>query len=257
LHWVVTLSKPFMNRTQLRTRIAQEEFCKNEIDRMLKNSQTKAIMPVITIELLDEHIRSGKQLFNDSEIEAAYRLATKKLTHFLRHDIYIGAKYYDAYGSRMSRYGVLKPLGHLKYKLLPPYTETAEALVDWIPTRIKHHIQERLGIVPTLQDPATRTKLSRSAEHFLNLVHDQINKTPANFEIFSFAVLKVHLEKFACKIYRDTRTAAHDQGVDLSTNLVWSTRSRNSGFELSKKLRSYMASLNVILTEHGFKMAMW
>ena len=26
------------------------------------------------------------------------------------------------------------------------------------------------------------------------------------------------LEKFACRIYRDTRTAAHDAGVDLSTN---------------------------------------
>jgi hypothetical protein len=50
------------------------------------------------------------------------------------------------------------------------------------------------------------------------LIQEQINKTAANFEIFSFAVLKVHLEKFACKIYRDTRTAAHDQGVDLSTN---------------------------------------
>jgi hypothetical protein len=31
-------------------------------------------------------------------------------------------------------------------------------------------------------------------------------------------VIKIHLEKFACKIYRDTRTAAHDKGVDLSTN---------------------------------------
>ena len=31
-------------------------------------------------------------------------------------------------------------------------------------------------------------------------------------------MIKVHLEKFACKIYRDTRTAAHDKGVDLSTN---------------------------------------
>jgi hypothetical protein len=36
--------------------------------------------------------------------------------------------------------------------------------------------------------------------------------------MFSFALIKVHLEKFACKIYRDTRTAAHDIGVDLSTN---------------------------------------
>jgi len=31
-------------------------------------------------------------------------------------------------------------------------------------------------------------------------------------------VIKVHLEKFACKVYRDTRTAAYDKGVDLSTN---------------------------------------
>ncbi len=57
-----------------------------------------------------------------------------------------------------------------------------------------------------------------SKESFLALVHEQIDKTPANFEIFCFAVLKVHLEKFACRIYRDTRTAAQDSGVDLSTN---------------------------------------
>jgi len=50
------------------------------------------------------------------------------------------------------------------------------------------------------------------------LVRQQIDKTPANFEILSFAVIKVHLEKFACKVYRDTRTAAHDRGVDISTN---------------------------------------
>jgi len=54
---------------------------------------------------------------------------------------------------------------------------------------------------------------------FIELIRAQINRTLANFEIFSFAVLKIHLEKFACKIYRDTRTSAHDAGVDLSTNL--------------------------------------
>ena len=31
-------------------------------------------------------------------------------------------------------------------------------------------------------------------------------------------MIKVHLEKFACKIYRDTRTSAHDKGVDITTN---------------------------------------
>jgi hypothetical protein len=106
----------------------------------------------------------------------------------------------------------------LKYELLPPFTHEAEKLVRWIPKRIKEHIDERLGIVPLLKDSSTRTKLAESPEKFERLLRDQIDRTPANFEIFSFALIKVHLEKFACKIYRDTRTAAHDKGVDLSTN---------------------------------------
>lgn len=53
---------------------------------------------------------------------------------------------------------------------------------------------------------------------FAELIDKQIDINPTNFEIFAFAILKVHLEKFACKIYRDTRTAAYDKGVDLSTN---------------------------------------
>jgi hypothetical protein len=50
----------------------------------------------------------------------------------------------------MSRYHVLRPIGHLKYELLPPFTHEAEKLVRWIPKRIKEHIDERLGIVPLL-----------------------------------------------------------------------------------------------------------
>ena len=72
--------------------------------------------------------------------------------------------------------------------------------------------------MPLLRAPSTRAALAEQPEKFLSLIREQIVKTPANFEVFSFAVLKVHLEKFACKIYRDTRTAAHDKGVDLSTN---------------------------------------
>jgi len=142
----------------------------------------------------------------------------RDLKEFLGHDVHVGAKYEDAYGMRMSRYGVLKSVDHLKYELLPPYTDCAQALCGWIPSRIKQHIEERLGIVPLLQNVATRVTLAESKSDFLNLIGKQIDKTPANFEIFSFAVIKVHLEKFACKIYRDTRTAAHDKGVDLSTN---------------------------------------
>ncbi len=60
--------------------------------------------------------------------------------------------------------------------------------------------------------------MSKNGQTFINLLSKQIDINATNFEIFSFAILKTHLEKFACRIYRDTRAAAHDKGVDLSTN---------------------------------------
>jgi hypothetical protein len=195
-----------------------DAFCKAEIERMLKNSQTKVIMPVVALGLLKTFAASGKTSYSDTEVRKAYQSAVRDLKEFLGHDVHIGAKYEDAYGMRMSRYSVLKSLDHLKYELMPPYTECAQSLCDWIPPRIKQHIDERLGIVPLLQNVTTRVSLAEDKSKFLKLIEQQIGKTPANFEIFGFAVIKVHLEKFACKIYRDTRTAAHDKGVDLSTN---------------------------------------
>lgn len=47
---------------------------------------------------------------------------------------------------------------------------------------------------------------------------ESIEQNATTFEIVSFALIKVHLEKFACKIYRDTRTSAHDRDVDFGTN---------------------------------------
>jgi hypothetical protein len=207
-----------MRKNQKTKRSETEAFCQGEIDRMLKYSQTKVIMPVVTLGLLRVFLETRQLVFSDSEIKTGYEAAVRHLKSFLGHDVHIGAKYYDAYGTRMSRYSVLKSVGHLKYELLPPYTTFASHLCDWIPPRIKRHIDERLGVVPLLGDLATRVTYAENPSHFLDLIREQIGKTPANFEIFSFAVIKVHLEKFACKIYRDTRTAAHDKGVDLSTN---------------------------------------
>lgn len=195
-----------------------ESFCRREIERMLKYSQTKVIMPVVTLGLLRVFLKNGKRVFLDAEIKKAYEGAVKHMVEFLGHDVHIGAKYYDAYGTRMSRYSVLRPLGHLKYELLTPYTTFADDLCRWIPPCIARHIEERLGVVPLLGSSATRVAYAEDRGRFLDLVRQQIDKTPANFEILSFAVIKVHLEKFACKVYRDTRTAAHDRGVDISTN---------------------------------------
>jgi hypothetical protein len=198
--------------------VDNESFCRSEIERMLKNSQTKVIMPVITLGLLREFARTGQRVFSDNEIKKSYEAEVSSLKVFLGHDVHIGAKYYDSYGLRMSRYSVLKSVAHLKYELLAPYSTLAENLCAWIPERVRRHIEERLGIVPLLRTPGTRVAFAEDKQRFLGLVREQIDKTGANFEIFTFAVIKVHLEKFACKIYRDTRTSAHDKGVDLSTN---------------------------------------
>lgn len=190
----------------------------SEIERMLKNSQTKVIAAVVTYGLVKEHASSGKLYFSDADISKAYEGAVKSLQKFLGHDVHIGARYYDAYGTRMSRYGVLEATGHLQYRLMPPFTSDAVMLTEWMPGQIKNHIEKRLGIVPLLHEVTARVALSEDPDAFLRLITEQITKTPSNFEIFSFAVLKVHLEKFACKIFRDTRTSAHDRGVDISTN---------------------------------------
>ena len=203
---------------KLRSKIG-EEFCKSNIERMLKNSQTKVIFPIITLALLKEYSATGKRVFSDREIRRAYEQTVNDLKVFLRHDVHIGGKYYDAYPSRnLPRYSVVKSVGHLQYELLPPYTDNAVTLCNWIPKRLKEHISSRLGIIPFLDDLKGRARIAADRKQFLALIKEHINKTPSNFEIFSFAVIKVHLEKFACKIYRDTRTASHDGGVDLSTN---------------------------------------
>jgi hypothetical protein len=173
---------------------------------------------VVTFALLKAHQRSGKIEFSDADIKAEYEAGVKSLQAFQGHDVHIGAKYYDAYGNRMSRYSVLRAVGHLRYELQRPYTDFAGELCEWIPARIRDHIANRLGVVPALGEAAQRVAFAECREDFIAMVSAQIDKTPTNFEIFCFAVIKVHLEKFACRIYRDTRTSAHDRGVDLSTN---------------------------------------
>lgn len=75
-----------------------------------------------------------------------------------------------------------------------------------------------MGVIPSLGNRQFRSELAEDGLKFLDLISNHINESPTKFEIFSFAIIKVHLERFACKIYRDTRTSAHDNGVDISTN---------------------------------------
>lgn len=192
--------------------------CQEQVKRMLRNSQTRVINPIITLGLLREHERTGQIEFLDRDVRRTYGSALKWMIEFLGHDLHLGAKYYDAYGTRMSRYKVLKSTGHLRYDLESNFAANAKSLVAWIPGTVRSYISGKLGIIPSLGTSAGRLKLSEDRELFFSTIESNIGLNPANFEVFSFALLKVHLEKFACRIYRDTTTASHDHGVDVSTN---------------------------------------
>ena len=83
--------------------------CEKSILKMLNKSQTKVIFPIITFALVKEYNKSGKDFFTDGEIRKEYNDAIRFLKSFLKHNLHIGGKYYDAYPVRnLPKYGVLK-----------------------------------------------------------------------------------------------------------------------------------------------------
>ena len=85
------------------------DFCKSNILRMLKRSQTKVIFPIITFGLLRSFIESNQKVFSDGEVKKCYEDAVRAIIGYLGHDLHVGGKYYDAYPMRnLPKYGVLK-----------------------------------------------------------------------------------------------------------------------------------------------------
>ena len=192
--------------------------CKDIIMLMLKNSQTKVIFPIITYGLLKEYVTTGNYEFKDADIRKLYNNAVTEIQVFLGHKLHTGGKYYDAYPVRnLPRYNVLHIRGKV-FEITDIFKKNAEQLIKYIPSKIKEHIDLKIGVIPSLINNKDRLILADNPKRFQNFILKNISINPANFEIFSFAIIKVHLEKFACKIYRDTRTASYDKGVDLSTD---------------------------------------
>jgi hypothetical protein len=186
---------------------------------MLSRSKTKVIFPIITHGLIQRYCDSGQVYFSDNEVKNYYEKSVNYLKEYLGHSLHIGGKYYDAYPSRnLPKYGVLKAIDNKKYLLTEPFQTSSDELVIIIPRLIKDYITNKIGLIPNLGNMNECFGLANDKNKFLELLSQQIIMNPTNFEIFSFAILKTHLEKFACKLYRDTRTSAHDKGVDLSTN---------------------------------------
>jgi hypothetical protein len=192
--------------------------CKQQVELMLARSKTKVIAPTLTLGLLQTYLETGKTKFSESDMTECYLAGVRFMQRRLGHSLHIGARWEDAYSKRtLPKYHVVMP-GRAGYRLATPFAECAKALVSWIPSAISEYISLKLGVVPRLGEKPFRAEAAKSLPSFVALIEENIDKNPANFELICFAVLRVHLEKFACRIYRDTKTAAHDRGVDISTN---------------------------------------
>lgn len=221
-------------------------FCIEQINTMLIRSKTKVIFPIITYGLVKKYAKGSQEIFSDIEIKRSYEESVNFLKTFLGHSLHIGGKYYDAYPSRnLPKYSVVKVIDNKSYQLTEEFKKSASELIEIIPNLIKNYITTKMGSIPSLDKAPERFALSENKDKFLEFLSEQININPANFEIFSFAILKNHLEKFACKLYRDTRTSVHDKGVDLSTNfgVVYQIKklkllSQNSADDVFKELQS-------------------
>lgn len=195
------------------------KYCQEQIEKMLSRSKTKVIFPIISYGLLKKYAEDKQKYFTDNEIQTLYESSVQYFKNYLGHSLHIGGKYYDAYPSRnLPKYGVLKVVDNKKYLLTEQYQKSSSDLIVVIPKLIKEYITQKIGEIPNLEDLGKRLIIAKDKNKFIEFLSKQIIINHTNFEIFSFAILKTHLEKFACKLYRDTRTSAHDKGVDLSTN---------------------------------------
>jgi hypothetical protein len=206
-----------MIKTRL-VKLASLEDCQREVTLMLLRSKTKVIAPTVTLGLLKVFAQRKQRFFTEREIKKAYADAVRSMQSLLQHNLHIGAKWEDAYASRtLPKYRVLRERNG-RFELLSPYTIHAQTLEQWIPGQISAYIEQKLGMIPKLSSQSFRAEVAQDVNTFVNLLETNIEINPANFEFICFAVLRIHLEKFACRIYRDTRAAAHDKGVDISTN---------------------------------------
>ena len=188
------------------------------VDRMFKKGKKKFIFPAMYYGLLSAYIQNGKTVFSTQEVRHFYETAVCEIVrNHLGHSLHIGGQFYDAYPTRnLTKYRVLKALGPRMFQLIA--TQNAAQMLDYICQKFKEEIQKRFGNLPSLSNRLKRMELSETVERFISFIEWAMSISGTCFELVSFALIKTHMERFGCKIYRETRAEASDRGTDLSTD---------------------------------------
>ena len=200
-----------------------DELTAEIINKILKSSKTKIINPVAFLASLNFLLRD-KKIFTRKELDEEYKQSVKEVKNYTKSDLNIGGRFHsNTYPDRMaSKYGAFVILPKNKLKLPDFIINQDKKRIQQIKQILLDRILDvqkiKIGNLQLIDQDSKRIKIAKEKNQFINFLTNELKSSANGFEITCFAILKVFLEKFACKLYRNSRTNARDSGIDISTN---------------------------------------
>ena len=193
------------------------------IDKLIQYSKTKLINPMAFLGGINLLLKD-KKIFSRKELEDAYKSAVKEVKKITRSNLNIGGRFHaDTYPDRMaSKYGAFVILSENKIQL-PSFIvnlskKNQKRAKRLVLEKIVKVQREKIGSIQFIDTDKKRIGLARDKYKFIQFLAKELKRSANSFEITCFAILKIFLEKFACKLYRSSRTNARDTGIDISTD---------------------------------------
>ena len=193
------------------------------IDKLIQYSKTKLINPIAFLGSINLLLKD-KKIFSRQELEDAYISAVKEVKKITRSNLNIGGRFHaNTYPDRMaSKYGAFVILSENKIQL-PSFIvnlskKNQKRAKRLVLEKIVKAQREKIGSIQLIDTDKKRVGLARDKDKFILFLAKELKRSANSFEITCFAILKIFLEKFACKLYRSSRTNARDTGIDISTD---------------------------------------
>ncbi len=193
------------------------------VDKLVKYSKTKLINPVAFLAALNLLLKNKKN-FTRQELENEYKKTVREIKANTGSDLNIGGRFHaDTYPDRMARkYNAFLMLSEDKMQL-PPFIvklpqKAQREIKEFVFKRIIVAQRNKIGNIQSIDTHKKRILLADNKDKFIEFLARELQRSASSFEVVCFAVLKVFLEKFACKLYRNSKTNARDTGIDISTD---------------------------------------
>lgn len=193
------------------------------IDDLIRSSKTKLINPIAFLASLNLFLHN-KGVFTRKELDDEYKLAVNEVKKLTQSDLNIGGRFHpNTYPDRMaSKYNVFVILPDNKIQLPSFVTKqklgTIRIIKNVLLNKLADIQKSKIGNLQLIDHDSKRIDIANNKNKFINFLTKELQHSANSFEISCFAILKVFLEKFACKLYRNSRTNARDSGVDISTD---------------------------------------